>query len=64
MMTIEQALEELRFRDEFKMIIEYLREEREQYLINMRNCKTSSLVMQLSGGVISLTDTITFLEGK
>ena len=63
-MTIEQALEELRFRDEFKMVIDYLREEREQYLINMRNCKTSSLVMQLSGGVISLTDTIAFLEGK
>ena len=59
--TIQQAVEELRHRDEFKVIVQFLRDERERFFGDLRQAGSSYDVMKIAGSVAALDEVIQLL---
>ena len=60
--TVQQAIEVLTDRDEFKAIVQFIREERERFFGDLRQCVDNNEVMKVVGSVATLDELITLLS--
>ena len=54
--TLDAALNDLRHRDEFKVVLDYIRECREQLFADLGPASTPHEVMKLAGGISRLDE--------
>ena len=59
--TIHQAIESLSDRDEFKAIVQFVRDERERFFGDLRQCNETNEVMKLVGSVSTLDELLSLL---
>jgi len=60
--TIQQAIESLSDRDEFKAIVQFIRDERERFFADLRQCVETNEVMKIVGSVSTLDELLSLLE--
>lgn len=60
--TIQQAVAELQHRDEFKAIVQFLRDERERFFGDLRQAESPNDVMKLAGSTATLDEIIQLLQ--
>ena len=60
--TIQQAVESLSDRDEFKAIVQFIRDERERFFTDLRQCVETNEVMKIVGSVSTLDELLSLLE--
>lgn len=56
--TIQQSVNELQHRDEFKAIVQFVRDERERFFGDLRQATDSNDVMKIAGSVATLDELI------
>jgi len=59
--TVQQAIEALSDRDEFKAIVQFIREERERFFTDLRQCVETNEVMKIVGSVSTLDELLSLL---
>ena len=59
--TVQQAIEALSDRDEFKVIVQFVREERERFFGDLRQCVETNEVMKVAGSIATLDELLTLL---
>ena len=59
--SVQESIEALRDRDEYKVIIQFLRDERERFFGDLRQCATESDVMKCVGSVATLDELLQLL---
>jgi len=59
--TLEQSVAALSDRDEYKVIINFIREERERMFGDLRQAETSNDVMKVAGSVATLDEMLQLL---
>jgi len=59
--TVQQAVESLSDRDEFKAIVEFIRDERERFFTDLRQCVETNEVMKIVGSVSTLDELLSLL---
>jgi len=59
--TIQQAVESLSDRDEFKAIVQFVRDERERFFADLRQCVEPNEVMKIVGSVSTLDELLSLL---
>jgi histidinol-phosphate/aromatic aminotransferase/cobyric acid decarboxylase-like protein len=59
--TIQQAIESLSDRDEFKAIVQFVHDERERFFGDLRQCTETNEVMKLVGSVSTLDELLSLL---
>jgi histidinol-phosphate/aromatic aminotransferase/cobyric acid decarboxylase-like protein len=59
--TIQQAVESLYDRDEFKAIVQFIRDERERFFTDLRQCVEINEVMKIVGSVSTLDELLSLL---
>jgi hypothetical protein len=59
--TIQQAIESLSDRDEFKAIVQFVRDERERFFADLRQCVEPNEVMKIVGSVSTLDELLSLL---
>ena len=59
--TIQQAVESLYDRDEFKAIVQFIRDERERFFTDLRQCVETNEVMKIVGSVATLDELLSLL---
>jgi len=62
--TIQQAVESLSDRDEFKAIVQFIRDERERFFADLRQCVETNEVMKIVGSVSTLDELLSLLEAE
>jgi hypothetical protein len=62
--TIQQAVESLSDRDEFKAIVQFIRDERERFFADLRQCVETNEVMKIVGSVSTLDELLLLLEAE
>jgi len=62
--TLAEAVHGLRERDEFKVIFDFVRDERERLFADLQDAETPSHVMKLAGRVEAINWVITILDSK
>jgi len=62
--TVQQAIESLSDRDEFKAIVQFIREERERFFTDLRQCVETNEVMKIVGSVSTLDELLSLLEAE
>jgi histidinol-phosphate/aromatic aminotransferase/cobyric acid decarboxylase-like protein len=60
--TVQQAIEALSDRDEFKAIVQFVREERERFFGDLRQCVDTNEVMKVTGSISTLDELLTLLS--
>jgi hypothetical protein len=60
--TIQQAVESLSDRDEFKAIVQFVRDERERFFGDLRQCVEPNEVMKLVGSISTLDELLSLLS--
>ena len=60
-LTIQQAVESLYDRDEFKAIVQFIRDERERFFTDLRQCVETNEVMKIVGSVSTLDELLSLL---
>lgn len=60
--TVQQAIEALSDRDEFKAIVQFIRDERERFFGDLRQCVDTNEVMKVTGSISTLDELITLLS--
>ena len=60
--TVQQAIESLSDRDEFKAIVQFIRDERERFFADLRQCVETNEVMKIVGSVSTLDELLSLLE--
>jgi hypothetical protein len=60
--TIQQAVEALRDRDEYRVIVQFVRDERERLFGDLGPAETPNEVMKIAGGVARLDELLQILE--
>lgn len=60
--TIQQAVEALSDRDEFKAIVQFVRDERERFFADLRQCVDTNEVMKVAGSIATLDELITLIS--
>ena len=60
--TIQQAVEALSDRDEFKAIVQFIRDERERFFGDLRQCIETNEVMKIAGSVATLDELLSMLS--
>jgi hypothetical protein len=60
--TVQQAIEALSDRDEFKAIVQFIREERERFFGDLRQCVETNEVMKVAGSISTLDELLTLLS--
>lgn len=61
--TIQEAVAALSDRDEFKVLVEFIRDERERFIADLRQCATENDVMKVCGSVSTLDELLSLLKG-
>lgn len=59
--SIQDAIMALSNRDEFKAILEYLRDERDRFFSDFRQVETSNDAMKLAGSIATLDEVLGLL---
>lgn len=59
--TIQQAVASLSDRDEFKVIVQFIRDERERFFGDLRQCVEPNEVMKIVGSVSTLDELLSLL---
>ena len=59
--TVQQAIEALSDRDEFKAIVKFIREERERFFSDLRQCTDTNEVMKIVGSISTLDELMSLL---
>jgi histidinol-phosphate/aromatic aminotransferase/cobyric acid decarboxylase-like protein len=59
--TVQQAVEVLTDRDEFKVIVQFIRDERERFFADLRQCVDTNEVMKVTGSISTLDELLTLL---
>jgi len=62
--TIQQAVESLSDRDEFKAIVQFIRDERERFFAELRQCVETNEVMKIVGSVSTLDELLSLLGAE
>ena len=60
--TIQQAIESLSDRDEFKAIVQFVRDERERFFADLRQCTETNEVMKVAGSIATLDELLSLLS--
>jgi histidinol-phosphate/aromatic aminotransferase/cobyric acid decarboxylase-like protein len=60
--TIQQAVAALSDRDEFKAIIEFIQDERERFISDLRPLSKPSEIMKVSGSISTLDELLSLLK--
>jgi len=60
--TVQQAIEALSDRDEFKAIVQFVRDERERFFSDLRQCENERDVMKCVGSVATLDELLQILS--
>ena len=60
--TIQQAIESLSDRDEFKVIVQFVRDERERFFADLRQCTETNEVMKVAGSIATLDELLSLLS--
>ena len=60
--TIQQAVNALSERDEFKAIIQFIQDERERFFGDLRQCVDTNEVMKIVGSVSTLDELLILLK--
>jgi histidinol-phosphate/aromatic aminotransferase/cobyric acid decarboxylase-like protein len=59
--SIQQAVAALSDRDEFKVIVEFIRDERDRFFADFRQTATENDVMKICGSISTLDELLTLL---
>ena len=62
--TLEQSVLSLSDRDEYKVIIQYIRDERERFFGDLRQAATSDDVMKIAGSIATTDELLQMLDLK
>lgn len=60
--TIQQAVAALSSRDEFKVIIQFIQDERERFFGDLRQCSETNDVMKIVGSISTLDELLILLR--
>ena len=60
--TIQQSVDALSDRDEFKAIIRFIQDERERFFADLRQCVSENEVMKIVGSVATLDELLSLLK--
>jgi hypothetical protein len=60
--TIQQSVAELSSRDEFKVIIQFIQDERERFFSDLRQCSETNDVMKIVGSISTLDELLILLR--
>lgn len=60
--TIQQSVEALSDRDEFKAIIQFVRDERDRFFGDLRQCVETNEVMKVAGSIATLDELLSLLS--
>ena len=60
--TIQQAVDALSDRDEFKAIIQFIQDERERFFTDLRPCVDTNEIMKIVGSVSTLDELLSLLK--
>ena len=60
--TIQQSIEALSDRDEFKALVQFVRDERERFFSDLRQCMDNNEVMKVVGSISTLDELLTLLS--
>jgi len=60
--TIQQSIEALSDRDEFKALVQFVRDERERFFGDLRQCMDNQEVMKVVGSVSTLDELLTLIS--
>ena len=59
--TLQQSIEALSDRDEFKALVQFVRDERERFFSDLRQCMDNNEVMKVVGSISTLDELLTLL---
>lgn len=59
--TLQQAVDALSDRDEYKVILQFLRDERDRLFGDLRQCADSNDVMKVAGSIATVDELISVL---
>lgn len=62
--TVQQAVEALSDRDEFKAIVQFVRDERERFFADLRQCVDTNEVMKVAGSIATLDELLSLLSAE
>jgi folylpolyglutamate synthase/dihydropteroate synthase len=62
--TISQSIDALSDRDEFKVIIEFIRDERERFFSDLRQCSETNDVMKITGSISTLSEMLDWFNSE
>ena len=60
--TIQQAVAAISDRDEFKAIVQFIKDERERFFADLRHCIDTNEVMKIVGSVSTLDELLSLLK--
>lgn len=60
--TVQQSVESLRGRDDFEAIVQFVRDERERFFSDLRQCENERDVMKCVGSVATLDELLQILS--
>ena len=59
--TLQQAVDALSDRDEYKVVLHFLRDERERLFGDLRQCSDSNDVMKVAGSISAMDELLSVL---
>lgn len=60
--TVQEAVSALSDRDEFKAIVQFVRDERERFFADLRQCVDTNEVMKVAGSIATLDELLSLLS--
>lgn len=60
--NIQEACDALRDRDEYRAIVQYLRDERERFFSDLRVCSDSNDIMKVAGSISAIDEIIALMS--
>lgn len=60
--SLQTAINELKFRDEWKVIVQFIRDERERIFGDMGPAESPNEIMKLAGGIARLDELLQVLD--
>ena len=60
--TVQEAIAALSDRDEFKVIVQFVRDERERFFGDLRQCVDANEVMKVTGSIATLDELLGLLS--
>jgi len=61
--TVTEAINHLKHRDEYKLLLDFIKQLRDETIADIGGCKDPYDVMKLAGGTARLDELLTILQG-